>query len=224
VGVSLTVRALIIDDHALFSEAIRSTLEDHGIRVIGAPTTATQALQAVRDEKPDLVLVDLGLPDMSGLALGQQILRERPETKVVVLTALEDPRAVKEALRAGFHGYVTKDTPVEGFVDAVLAILGGQVVVPHGLAARAAGSGVDGGRGRPELLTTREREVLTLLATGATGARIALEMGIAPNTVRTHISNILTKLQVHTRLEAAAYGVRHGIVQPGAPLTDHPYD
>jgi DNA-binding NarL/FixJ family response regulator len=224
VGLLLAVRALIVDDHALFSEAIRSTLEERGISVVGAPTTAAKGLQAVRDEMPDLVLLDLGLPDMSGLVLGQQILRERPGTKIVVLTALEDPRAVKDAMRAGFHGYVTKDTPVEVFVDAVLATLGGQVVVPHGLAARAASSVSDGAPARFKLLTTREREVLTLLATGATGARIARELGIAPNTVRTHISNILTKLQVHSRLEAAAYGVRHGIVQPRFPWSDRPDD
>ena len=208
-------RVLIIDDHALFAEAIRLTLEKHGVTVVGIVPTVEEALPAVHGLRPDLALVDIGLPDGSGLALGERILQEAPGTQVVALSALEDPRAVREALRVGFHGYVIKDTPITRFLQAIEAVLNGEAVVPRTLAARVAG------RRTPEeeavalladQLTPREREVLELLVEGVGGQDIARTLGISPNTVRTHVQNVLTKLQVKTRLEAAAFAVRNGIV------------
>jgi two-component system, NarL family, nitrate/nitrite response regulator NarL len=211
------IRALIVDDHTLFAEAVRATLEARGIEVVAVVANGAEALEAVAAHRPDLVLLDLGLPDRSGLAVGADILDEAPETKVLALTALDDPRAVKEAMRTGFHGYLTKDTPVAKFVEAVLAAIGGQVVMPHRLAAQAAGA-----RSRhdhqvalmAEQLTYRELDVLRLLADGLPGEAIARRLGISRNTVRTHVQSILTKLQVHSRLEAASFAVRHGIVDP----------
>jgi two-component system nitrate/nitrite response regulator NarL len=209
------IRTLIVDDHTLFAEAVRATLEARGIRVVGVVTNGADAIRSVAEHRPDIVLLDLGLPDRSGLAVGAAILAERPETRIVALTALDDPRAVKESMRTGFHGYVTKDTPVAKFVDAVLAIFGGQVVVPYRFAAQAAGA-----RSRQDQdvalmadqLTYRELDVLRLLAEGVRGDAIAQRLGITQNTVRTHVQSILTKLQVHSRLEAATFAVRHGIV------------
>lgn len=211
------IRALMVDDHTLFAEAIRPILEDQGIEVVAVVTTGAAALDAVREHRPDIVLVDIGLPDRSGLAVGADILDTWPETKVLALTALDDPRAVKEAMRAGFRGYLTKDTPVTKFVEAVLAALGGQVVVPHRLAAQAAGA--RSGHEREvammaEQLTYRECDVLALLVEGVAGDAIARRLGISPNTVRTHVQSILTKLQVHSRLEAATFAVRYGIIDP----------
>jgi two-component system nitrate/nitrite response regulator NarL len=211
------IRTVIVDDHTLFAEAVRATLEARGIRVVGVVTNGADAIRSVSEHRPDIVLMDLGLPDRSGLAVGADILAEWPETKIVALTALDDPRAVRESMRTGFHGYVTKDTPVVKFVDAVLATIGGQVVVPHRLAARAAGA-----RSRQdrevalmvEQLTYRELDVVRLLAEGLRGDAIAQRLGISKNTVRTHVQSILTKLQVHSRLEAATFAVRHGIVDP----------
>ncbi len=212
----MTARTLIVDDHTLFAEAIRPTLEGLGLIVIGVASSGREAMQAVRDQRPDLVLVDLGLPDQSGLVVGRMILEERPGTKVLALTALEDPHAVKEAIRAGFHGYLTKDTSVSQFADAITAALGGQVVVPHRLAPRATGARTPEEQNAAflaEQLTRREREVLALLVEGASGHAIAERLRISPNTVRTHIQSILTKLQVHSRLEAVTFAVRHGIVE-----------
>lgn len=208
-------RVLIIDDHALFAEAIRLTLEKHGVAVVGIAPSVEEALPAVHGLRPDLALVDIGLPDGDGLALGARILQEAPGTQVVALSALEDPRAVREALRLGFDGYIIKDTPVPRFLQAIEAVLSGEAVVPRTLAARMAG------RRTPEeeavalladQLTPREREVLELLVEGAGGQEIARILAISPNTVRTHVQNVLTKLQVRTRLEAAAFAVRHGLV------------
>jgi two-component system nitrate/nitrite response regulator NarL len=211
------IRTLIVDDHTLFAEAVRATLEARGIQVVAVAANGAAALEAVASHRPDLVLMDIGLPDRSGLAVGAEIVEEWPGTKVVALTALDDPRAVKEAVRSGFHGYVVKDIPVTKFIDVVLATLGGQTVVPHRLAARAAGmlSTTEHSVAlMADQLTYRELDVLRLLAEGLPGDAIARRLGISRNTVRTHVQNVLTKLQVHSRLEAATFAVRHGIVDP----------
>jgi len=211
------IRALIVDDHTLFAEAVRATLEAKGIEVVAVVANGAGALETVAAHRPDLVLLDLGLPDRSGLAVGADILDEAPETKVLALTALDDPRAVKEAMRTGFHGYLTKDTPIAKFVEAVLATIGGQVVMPHRLAASAAGARSSHERQvalMADQLTYRELDVLRLLAEGMQGDAIARKLSISRNTVRTHVQSILTKLQVHSRLEAASFAVRHGIVDP----------
>jgi two-component system nitrate/nitrite response regulator NarL len=212
-----TIRALIVDDHTLFAEAVRATLEARGIEVVGVVANGASAIEAVGAHQPDLVLLDLGLPDRSGLAVGADILDQAPDTKVVALTALNDSRAVKEAMRTGFHGYMTKDTPVAKFVEAVLATIRGQMVMPYRLAAHAAGS-LSSQEHQAALmadrLTYRELDVLRLLAEGMRGEEIVRKLGISGNTVRTHVQSILTKLQVHSRLEAATFAVRHGIVDP----------
>jgi two-component system nitrate/nitrite response regulator NarL len=211
------IRTVIVDDHTLFAEAVRATLEARGIRVVGVAANGAAALEAVGSHRPDLVLMDLGLPDRSGLAVGAEIVEEWPETKVLALTALDDPRAVKEAMRSGFHGYVMKDIPAAKFVEAVLATMGGQAVVPYRLAARAAGVRSTTERAvalMADQLTYRELDVLRLLAEGLPGDAIARKLEISRNTVRTHVQNVLTKLQVHSRLEAATFAVRHGIVDP----------
>jgi len=211
-----TGRVLIVDDHRLFSEVIRSTLEGMGMDVLPVATTGSQGIDMVRRERPDVVLVDIGLPDESGLSVGQKILEEMPETKVVAVTSLIDPRAVADAVRLGFHGYVTKDTPVNQFVSSIRAVLDGNVIMPKHLARHAAGEKSPEEQQAAMLigqLTDRERQVLQLLAEGMSGVQIAAQLSISPNTVRTHVQSILTKLQVHSRLEAAAFSVRHGLVR-----------
>ncbi|HEY3210940.1 MAG TPA: response regulator transcription factor [Actinomycetota bacterium] len=212
-------RVLIVDDHRLFSEVIRSTLESMGMEVLGAATTGSEGLDVARRERPDVVLVDIGLPDESGLAVGKKILEEMPETKLVAVTSLIDPRAVAEAVRLGFRGYVTKDTPVNQFVSSIRAVLDGNVIMPKQLAKAAAGDRSPEEQHAAMLvkqLTDRERQVLQLLAEGSSGVQIAARLSISPNTVRTHVQSILTKLQVHSRLEAAAFAVRHGLIRtPG---------
>jgi two-component system nitrate/nitrite response regulator NarL len=209
------IRALIADHQTMFAEAIGSTLEDHGIQVIGVFANGADALKTFRQERPDLVLLDLRLADMDGFNVGREMLDEYPESKIVVLAGLDEPLAAKDALRVGFHAYLTKDTPVVDFVEAVFATLEGQVLPPHPVAR---GTGVPSTGDRrvallATLLTHREREVLELLVAGSAGNGIARRLGISPNTVRTHVQSILTQLQVHSRLEAATFAVRNGIVR-----------
>jgi two-component system, NarL family, nitrate/nitrite response regulator NarL len=212
-------RVLIVEDQTLFAEAIRSSLMDLGIRVLELCGNGPEAMAVVRRERPDLVLLDIGLPGESGLAVGRQILSEGPGTKVVALTALDDARTLREAMRVGFHGYLTKDIPIRQFVRSISAVLDGQLVAPHRLARQAAGgrsADAEAAALLTEQLTAREREVLGLLVDGASGADIAKRLTVSPHTVRTHVQSILAKLQVHSRLEAASFAVRYGIVRPSA--------
>lgn len=202
-----------MDDHRLFADAIRVTLESADLEVVGVQMTAAGAISAANAYRPDLILLDIGLPDRSGISVGREILGRWPQTVVVALTALDDRGLVKEALRVGFAGYLLKDTASSRFVRSLKSILDGQLVVPRRLAKAANGPGSQQqGREIVARLTDREQEVLRLLAEGASSEKVAETLSITLNTARTHIQNVLTKLQVHSRLEAAALAVRYGFV------------
>jgi NarL family two-component system response regulator LiaR len=212
------MRVLIVDDHALFSEALGPLLEQNGMEVLGIAASGAEALEAVQREHPEVVLVDLGLPDMPGLTLGRAILEQQPGTKVLAVTGLDHARVAREVLQAGFHGFLTKDTPLPQFIKSVRAAMEGQVInLPRRERARS-GAGDDEQRDAALLagqLTPRELEVLEILVQGGSNAEIARQLHLSPNTVRTHVQSILTKLQVRSRLEAAAFAVRFGIVRNG---------
>lgn len=208
---------LIVDDHKLFADAIRAALLRHHYRAMEPVVTGAQAVEAAEQHRPDVALVDIGLPDASGIQVGRRIMEVSPTTRVVVVTAMDDQRVADDVVRAGFHGYLLKDTKMSQLLSAIQIVLSGDVVLP----SRSSRSG---GRGRdPEArllgrnLTPRELEVLEMLARGVGGREIARSLGVAPNTVRTHVQSILSKLQVHSRLEAAAFAVRHGLVRPAPP-------
>jgi DNA-binding NarL/FixJ family response regulator len=204
-----TIRVLIVDDHVLFAEVLRHSIEARGIEVVGCASTAAEALGMTRRSRPDVVLVDIGLPDRSGLALGRDILDLRPNVKTVAVTALNDPIVKREAIRAGFSGFISKDVEMSGFVDAVTAAVEKRDGFVDADGPRAASRRIhDRLIGS---LTRRERDVLELLAVGASSQAIARRLSISANTVRTHVQSILTKLQLHSRLEAAAFAIRHGI-------------
>lgn len=216
-------KALIVDDHRLFAEVLQASLEDLGLHVLPPASTGRKAMMALRNSEPDLVLIDLGLPDINGLELGRQMLAERPLLKVIAVTALPGAGAVTEAMQLGFSGYFTKDTALSQFMASVRSVLDGQVVVAHRPSQKL--SLVDDGEAfLLHQLTRRQRDVLALLIEGAGAADIADRLSVTRNTVRTHVQNILTKLQVHTRLEAVALSSRHpqalgSRLRPDLPFT-----
>jgi DNA-binding NarL/FixJ family response regulator len=214
------VKVLIVDDHPLFSESLRPLLERSGMDVLGIAGNGADALVAVRRARPEVVLVDLDLPDMPGLDLGREILEEQPETKLLAVTAMDHERMGRRVLQAGFHGFLSKDTPLPKLIWSVKAVREGQVInLPRRDTART--SGDEEHRDAALLagqLTPRELEVLEIIVRrGRSNALIARELGLSPNTVRTHAQSILTKLQVGSRVEAAAFAVRFGIVRSGVP-------
>lgn len=204
---------LIVDDNTLFAEAIARALRMNGIRVSGLAGSGAAALAAAVKRPPRLILVDIGLPDMSGLALGQRLLKTLPDARILALTAVTDARVAEEAFRIGFAGYLTKDMSVREFVDAVRSGLKG-TAVPSSRLQRANGSedaAAQVARLLAARLTPREWQVLALLVEGATSSRIARTLSISPNTLRSHSQRILSKLQVHSRLEAVAFAIRHNL-------------
>jgi DNA-binding NarL/FixJ family response regulator len=210
------MRVLIVDDHALFSEALGPLLSQNGMEVLAIAGSGAEALEAVRLHDPEVVLIDLGLPDMPGLELGREILDEKPGIKILAVTGMDHARVAREVLRAGFHGFLTKDTPLPQFIKSVRAVLEGQVINLPRREAATSSIGDEEQRDAALLagqLTPRELEVLEILVRGGSNAEIARELGLSPNTVRTHVQSILTKLQVRSRLEAAAFAVRFGIVR-----------
>lgn len=216
------IQALIVDDHRLFAEAIRPALEQIGMDVVLA-TTGHEALEIVSTTQVDLALVDLGLPDMRGIDVGSRIVDLQPGAIVLALTAIDDQRFVAPVLQAGFSGYLTKGLRIAGLVSAITAALEGQLVTP-GLSPGSGGASRTRSQQHIELLastlTPREREVLAHLAQGEGGQEIAREMSISVHTVRTHVQSILAKLQVHSRLEAAMFAVRHNLVPSTPEETD----
>jgi DNA-binding NarL/FixJ family response regulator len=212
------VRALVVDDHALFTDAVLPLLDEMGIEVVGVARTGEEGVAVARREHPHLVLVDLGLPDVEGISVGKRILADLPETRILALTGRRDPELVKEAVRAGFRGYLTKDTPLSQFAESIRAALRGEVVMPMPLPQPKAVTRTPQEESAALLarhLTAREREVLTLLVEGLDNAEIAKRLDVSANTIRTHVQNILTKLGVRSRLQAAAFAVRHEVVDVG---------
>lgn len=211
------VRVLIVEDHRLFADALRSVLERGGMNVVGVTTSGEEALAIAQREKPELVLLDPSLADMTGLSVGQRIIERNPNAKVVAVTAAAYPQAVKKAISLGFQGYLTWDSPMRQFNSSLLAILAGQVVISQhlpGAASEAASPEKRAALVLADQLSERERQILSLLVEGLNNGQIAKRLRISPNTARAHAQRILTKLQVHSRLEAAAFAVRHGLVRP----------
>jgi DNA-binding NarL/FixJ family response regulator len=209
------MKILIVDDHQLFAESLQSVFENGGMGAVETAATARDGLQAALRSQPDVVLVDLMLPDRDGVALGREIAERVPDAKVVALTAVNDAGAVKESIVAGFSGYVTKEAPISQLLHSIQAAMGGQLVFPRRVAGQITG-------GSPEerqvaflaqQLTPREREVLAMLVEGTGQREIADQLSISTNTVRTHLYNIRGKLQVRSRLAAVALAVKHGIVK-----------
>ena len=188
------------------------------MQVLALATNGADAVEAADRHDPEIVLMDVGLPDISGIEAGRRILEKNPKTTMLAVTGMSDAHLVGEAIRSGFHGYITKDTPLPQFVLAIQSALNGHVVLPRKSASRAAGATTEEEEAAALLvrqLTRRELEVLGLLTTGANGAEIAKKLTVSSNTLRSHIQNILTKLQVHSRLEAVAFAVRHGVIKNG---------
>jgi DNA-binding NarL/FixJ family response regulator len=211
------IRVAVIEDERMLADVIRWTLIEAGLDVVAVCSTGAEGLRAVQMLHPDLVLVDIRLPDQDGVTVGKQIVQTVRRVKVVAMTGHDDPGHGRQAMQAGFSGYLTKDTSIEGFLSALNAVMDGGTVFRHRplpRPRRSVTAGEDAGL-LASHLTRREREVLTLLARGGTNPDIGKALGISVHTVRSHVATILRKLQVHSRLEAVTFVHQHGLVERG---------
>jgi two-component system NarL family response regulator len=212
-----SIRVVIVDDHGLFRTGLRSLLEEQDIDVVGEAGDGVEALEVVRETTPDVVLMDLNMPGMSGVEATQRIAHVAPLTRVVVLTISDDDSDVMDAILAGACGYLLKDSSIHDLVRGIRAASIGESLISPQIASkvlqhlRATSTAPHAAEVVRAELSEREIEVLRLIANGKDNAEIARELTISPKTVKNHISNILVKLQIDNRIQAAVYAVRSGL-------------
>jgi NarL family two-component system response regulator LiaR len=207
----MTIRILIVDDHNVVRQGLRMFLAlDPELEVVGEAADGAEALRLARQLRPDVVLMDLLMPVMDGITATAAIRHELPDTEVLALTSVLEDASVVGAVRAGAIGYLLKDTQADALCLAIKAAAAGQVQLTPRAAARLmqAVSAPES----PEELTERETEVLRLLAQGQSNKQIARNLQIGEKTVKTHVSNILSKLGVQSRTQATLYAIRIGLV------------
>jgi two-component system NarL family response regulator len=216
------IRVLLVDDHQLLTGSLSQVLaSEPGIEVVGVAGSVAEARELLR-ERLDVVLMDYRLPDGTGADATRAVKQRWPTARVVMLTALVDDETVLESIQAGADGYLTKDRAVDEVVSAVRQAHAGETLLPRaviiGIAQRVAAAR-DRGADRQQVdpLTPRELEVLRALTDGLSTPEICERLFIAPNTLRTHVQNIMGKLRVHSKLEAVAFALRHRLVEPPRP-------
>jgi DNA-binding NarL/FixJ family response regulator len=210
------ITVVVIDDHVLFRSGLRELLQQEEIKVVGEASSAEAGLEVVERHTPDVAIMDLSLPRMSGHEAIRRIVTISPKTQVLVLTISVNETDVTEAVLAGACGYLLKDASVEDIIAGVrAAALGESMVSPRmasTLLAQLRRHEQNDRRPKIESLSVREKEVLRLVVEGKDNAAIARELFISPYTVKNHISNILLKLQVENRLQAAVCAVRDSLI------------
>jgi DNA-binding NarL/FixJ family response regulator len=213
-----SLRVLLVDDHDLFRTGLRNLLEEQGLAIVGEAATGAEAVSRVADLTPDVVVMDLNMPAMGGVEATRHISGISPLTRVVMLTISDEDSDVMDAILAGACGYLLKDSSIQELVAGIRAAARGESLISPHIAAkvlqrlRATSSQPDIAETIRAELSDREIEVLKLIANGKDNALIAAELHISPKTVKNHISNILMKLQIDNRIQAAVYAVRSGIV------------
>jgi len=211
-GRSMTIRVLIADDHAVVRQGLRMFLAlDAELEVVGEAEDGTQALSRAVELRPDVVLMDMLMPVIDGVAATEAIRGELPDTEVIALTSVLDDSSVVGAVKAGAIGYLLKDTNAEELCRAIKAAAGGQVQLAPQAAARLVRQ-VRTPDVAPTALSERVTEVLQLIARGKANKEIAAELTIGEKTVKTHVSSILNKLGVQSRTQAALYAAQSGLV------------
>src|SRR5947209_7054233 len=213
------VRVLIVDDHDLFRAGLRTLLEEQeGVHVVGEASGGAQAVQLVSESAPDVVVMDLNMPGMTGVEATRHISTLAPLTRVVVLTISDLDEDVMDAIFAGACGYLLKDSSIQELMTGIRAASVGESLVSPTIATkvleriRASTTSPQAAATIKSELSDREIEVLKLIANGKDNAQIAAELVISPKTVKNHISNILMKLQIENRIQAAVFAVRSGLV------------
>ncbi len=212
------LRILLVDDHTILRVGLRAYLRYHDdMEVVGEARNGVEAAELARELRPDVVLMDIAMPDMNGIQATSAILQEQPATRVLILTQHENPQYVLQLLQAGAAGYVLKDVLGTELLTAIRTVARGETflspAVGQILAQEIANTGKD--KSAPhDALTPREREVLKLVAAGRTNAQVAAALSISENTVAWHRANLMGKLGVHSAAELVRYALQQGLADP----------
>lgn len=215
----MTMRVLVADDHSLFRDGIISLLKAAGMEVVGEAGDGAQAVAEARRLRPDVVLMDIQMPGIGGIEATRRLKAELPDVQVVMLTVSQEDADLFEALKAGAQGYLLKSLTSDEFLELLEGLTRGEAPLPRNLAAKLI-AGIarppDHGARVADALTDREIEVLRLVAFGLPNKVIGQRLGVSENTVKYHMKNVLQKLGLHNRAEAAAYAVRSGLAERNA--------
>jgi len=215
-----TIRVAIVDDHQVLVEALQMVLSgDPQLQVVGSAGTCAAAQELVARARPDVLLLDVSLPDGDGLALAPKLKRLCPRMHILVLTSLVDEKTLLRAIDTGVSGFVGKNRPAADVMAAIRQAAEAEIVMPVGLLVGLLSHARETRPRQPDKLnvdqlTPREREILVGLAQGGSSAAIAARLSISPLTVQTHIRNLMAKLGVHSRLEAVVHALQHSLIDP----------
>jgi DNA-binding NarL/FixJ family response regulator len=208
---------MVVDDHPMWRDAVARDLTEAGYDVVAAAADGAQALRITGAVRPDVVVLDLQLPDISGVEVTRRLSAAHPAVRVLVLSASGEQQDVLDAVKAGAVGYLLKSAARPEFLDAVRRTAGGEAVFTPGLAAlvlgefrRLAATPAAAGAGAPQL-TGRETEILRMVATGRSYKQIADRLVLSHRTVQNHVQNTLSKLHLHNRVELVRYAIEHGL-------------
>ena len=211
---------MVVDDHPMWRESVGRDLTEAGFEVVATVGEGSQALRIAGSVRPDVVVLDLQLPDMPGAELAKGLLATRPETRVLVLSASGEHQDVLDAVKAGALGYLVKSASRTEFIDAVCRTAAGDAVFSPGLAGLVLGEfrrlAASPAPDVPKL-TDRETEILRMVGTGMSYRQIADKLVLSHRTVQNHVQNTLAKLQLHNRVELVRYAIEHGLDEPAPP-------
>lgn len=211
----MPIRILIADDHRILRAGLKSLLElDSNLSVVGEATTGREALRAAQELQPDIVLLDISMPEVDGVETARALLQAQPGLRVLILTMHEDQALLQEYLRAGVSGYIIKRAAESELIDAIYAVWRGMVYIHPSLVQSliAQPPKAAAGPADAEPLTARELEVLRLIVQGNTNRQIASLLNISVRTVETHRLNLMEKLDAHSRVELVRYANQHGLL------------
>ncbi|WP_035052762.1 response regulator [Andreprevotia chitinilytica] len=214
----MTIRILLIDDHTLFRSGLRQLLQRQSdFEIVAEAADGLEGVKRAKVHRPDVILLDLNMPGLSGLETLQLLVEEVPEAAVVILTVSEEAEELAEALRQGARGYLVKNIEVETLVSSIRRAASGEPVIADNMTAklvaqfRAQGVAAAPAHAEHEKLTPREREIMACLARGESNKEIARHLDVAESTVKIHVQNILKKLNLTSRVQVAVYAVENGL-------------
>jgi two-component system response regulator NreC len=212
----MAIRILIVDDHGLLRAGLKTLLNsDPNMEVVGEATSGEEALEKVSEVQPEVILLDLGLPGMDGLEVTRRLVQDAPGVRVLMMTMYDDSELVKECIRAGASGYIVKRAAESELIDAIYAVRRDMIYIHpsimQSLMSPPSKSGAPASM-KIEPLTNREIEILRLIVKGYTNRQVSSALNISIRTVETHRSNVMEKLNLHSRVELVRYATEHGLI------------
>jgi two-component system, NarL family, response regulator NreC len=210
----MAVRILLADDHQIVRQGVKALLEREGFQVVAEAVDGRDAVQCARDLGPDVAVLDLTMPLMNGLEAAHDILRDCAPTRVILLTMHAEEHQVTAALRLGVRGYLLKTQAAEDLALAIRAVMNGQTYLSPGISSLVVNGYLSGNVAPVDPLTSRERQVLQLVAEGKTSKEVAEILGLTVKTAESYRTRLMEKLDIHQTAGLVRYAIRHGIVEP----------